>query len=81
LPEWESETMSYRIKSGLEERKRKGYAIGRQFGSKESKEKFLQKYGKVIKKLEEGYSIREVAGKYSMSPTTVMKVKQTHATM
>ena len=77
LARMESETLSYRIKSGLEERKRKGFAIGRQFGSTESKDKYLQKYQKVIKKLEEGGSIREVANKFSMSPTTVQKVKTT----
>ncbi len=75
LARMESETMSYRIKSGLSERKRKGYAIGRKFGSSESKEKFLQKHKSIIKQLEKGESIRYIANKLSMSPTTVQKVK------
>jgi DNA invertase Pin-like site-specific DNA recombinase len=78
LARMESENLSYRIKSGLEERKRKGYAVGRQFGSTESKEKYLKKYQKVIKRLEEGSSIREIAAIYSISPTTVQKVKSTY---
>jgi DNA invertase Pin-like site-specific DNA recombinase len=81
LARMESETMSYRIKSGLMERKRKGLALGRQLGSTEDRDKFLNKYKKVIDKLDQGESIRTIAKKLSMSPTTVMKVKQTHAAM
>ncbi len=72
----ESETMSYRIKSGLEERRRKGYSVGRKFGSIESPEKFLSKHKKVTTYLKNGESIRWIATKLKMSPTTVMKVKQ-----
>lgn len=75
LARMESETMSYRIKSGLEERKRKGYAIGRQFGSNETKDKFLTKHKKVVKYLNDSESIRWIANKLSMSPTTIQKVK------
>lgn len=79
LARMESETMSYRIKSGLMERKRKGLALGRQYGSNENREKFLNKYEKVINKLEKGDSIRTIAKKLSMSPTTVLKVKHVYA--
>lgn len=72
----ESETMSYRIKSGLEERRRNGFSVGRKYGSNESSEQFLSKHKKVINYLNKGESIRWIATKLKMSPTTVMKVKQ-----
>ena len=71
----ESEQMSYRIKSGLDERRRNGYAIGRRFGSVESPDDFLTKYKKVITYLNNGESIRWIATKMRISPTTVQKVK------
>jgi len=76
LARMESEQMSYRIKSGLEERKRKGFAVGRKYGSVESREKFLKKHRNVIKYLERGESIRWISNKLAMSPTTVQKVKK-----
>lgn len=71
----ESEQMSYRIKSGLEQRKKNGYAIGRRYGSAESEEAFLAKHKKVVRYLNNGESVRWVATKMSMSPTTVQKVR------
>ncbi len=71
----ESEQMSYRIKSGLEQRKKNGYAIGRRYGSSQSKETFLSKHKKVVSYLNNGESIRWVATKLNMSPTTVQKVR------
>ena len=76
LSRMESEQMSYRIKSGLEERRRQGKAIGRQFGTSEDKERFLDKHKKVISFLKKGESIRWIATKLKMSPTTVQKVKR-----
>jgi DNA invertase Pin-like site-specific DNA recombinase len=67
----ESEQLSYRIKSGLQERKRKGLQIGRQFGTEESREKFLAKHKIVVNYLKQGESIRWIA----TTPTTVQKVK------
>jgi DNA invertase Pin-like site-specific DNA recombinase len=78
LARMESEQMSYRIKSGLQERKRKGLTIGRQYGTKESKEKFLQKHTKVVRYIEKGESIRWISTQLKMSPTTVQKVKTTY---
>jgi len=71
----ESEQMSYRIKSGLDERRRNGYAIGRRYGSVESPDDFLTKHKKVITYLNNGESIRWIATKMRISPTTVQKVK------
>ena len=75
LSRMESEQLSYRIKSGLQERKRQGKSIGRQLGTVEAKEKFLSKHKKVISYLEKGESIRWIATKLKLSPTTVQKVK------
>lgn len=75
----ESETMSYRIKSGLEERRRNGYSVGRKYGSHESPEQFLSKHKRVTTYLNNGESIRWIATKLKMSPTTVVKVKQVMA--
>jgi len=71
----ESEQMSYRIKSGLDERRRNGYAIGRKYGSVEPPDAFLTKYKKVVTYLNNGESIRWIATKMRISPTTVQKVK------
>lgn len=71
----ESEQMSYRIKSGLEQRRKNGYAIGRRYGSAESEEAFLTKHKKVVRYLNNGESIRWIATKLDMSPTTVQKVR------
>ena len=75
LSRMESEQMSYRIKSGLQERKRQGKHVGWQFGTVEDKNKFLSKHKKVISYLEKGESNRWIATKLKMSPTTVQKVK------
>ena len=75
LARMESEQLSYRIKSGIEERKRKGLKNGRQYETKESKEHFLKKHRKVVKYLNDGESIRWISNQLKMSPTTVQKVK------
>ena len=78
LARMESEQLSYRIKSGLQERRRKGFSVGRQFGTKESIEKFHQKplTRRIIKYLNQGESIRWIATKLKVSPTTVQKTKK-----
>ena len=78
LSRMESEQMSYRIKSGLQERRRKGLAIGRQFGTIESREKFLNKHKNVIRYFKKGESIRWIGNKVGMSPTTVQKIKKVY---
>ncbi|MFY0626172.1 MAG: recombinase family protein [Reichenbachiella sp.] len=75
LSRLESENLSFRIKSGLQERKRKGFAIGRQLGSVENEDKFLAKHSRIIKHLNKGESIRWIASHVGASPTTVQKVK------
>ena len=75
LARMESEQLSFRIKSGLQERKRSGKTIGRQLGSVESQDRFLSKHKSVVRYLDKGESIRWIATKLQMSPTTVVKVK------
>lgn len=76
LARMESEQLSYRIKSGLQERKRKGLTIGRKLGSVEPADKVMAKYWNVVRHLKRGESIRWVAAKCQLSPTTVQKVKR-----
>jgi len=75
LARMESEQLSYRIKSGLQERKRKGYTIGRKLGATETTDVFLNKYKDVIKYLKRGESIRWTANQTGKSIATVFKVK------
>lgn len=77
----ESEMLSYRIISGLNERKRKGLKIGRQFNTNETLDKFLNKpiNKKIAKYLKRGESIRWTAKQCDASPTTVQKVKHSMA--
>lgn len=76
LARMESEQLSFRIRSGLQERKRRGFSIGRQIGSTESHDKFIEKHRRVAQYLEKGESIRWIATKLNISPTTVQKVKR-----
>lgn len=75
LARMESEQLSFRIKSGIKERKKKGLTTGRQIGSTETTSSFLAKHKKAVTYLKKGESIRWVATKLKMSPTTVQKVK------
>lgn len=72
----ESENLSYRIKSGIRNRKAKGLHVGRKVESFESKEKFLAKHKKVIKYLNEGLSYNEIQKITRAAPATISKVKK-----
>ena len=74
LARMESERISFRVKSGIEQRKRNGLTVGRRIGSIEKRDVFLEKHKKVIGYLESGESIRWIAAKLRISPTTVQKV-------
>ncbi|WP_162051318.1 recombinase family protein [Pontibacter pamirensis] len=76
LSRLESEQLSYRIKSGLRERKAKGLHVGRKVESTESKDKFLAKYTKVIKLLKLGRSYKEVQAITGTAPATHSKIKK-----
>lgn len=76
LSRLESEQLSYRIKSGLRERKAKGLHVGRKVESQETKEKFLAKHTKAIKLLTTGRSYKEIQAITGASPATISKIKK-----
>jgi DNA invertase Pin-like site-specific DNA recombinase len=71
----ERETLSERIRSGLEEARRKGRALGRPAGSTDSTKKFLAKHGDIIRRLKEGQSVRNTAKITGKGGSTVQRVK------
>lgn len=71
----ERENLSERIKSGLQEAKRKGKSLGRPKGSKVSKTTFLSTHKDVCRKLREGQSIRNTAKITGKGISTVQRVK------
>lgn len=75
LARLESEQMSYRIRSGIRNRKARGLTTGRQVGTVESKEKFLAKHKDIIKYLELGRSYSEMTKLCGCSMSTIRKVK------
>ncbi|RYZ24569.1 MAG: recombinase family protein [Chitinophagaceae bacterium] len=71
----ERETLRDRVISGLENARRKGKVLGRRSGSKQSAEKFLQKYPKAVRRLKEGRSLRETCVLAEVSINTAGKLK------
>ena len=72
----ESENLSYRIKSGIRNRKALGLHTGRKVESSETKEKFLSKHSKVIKLLNLGRSYKEIQAITKTAPATISKIKK-----
>ena len=73
--EMEREQIVYRLTSGRRLAIEKGVKMGRKVGYRLSDKEFLAKYPKVVRKLKEGYSIRETAKVCEVSVSTVQKVK------
>lgn len=71
----EVESLSLRVKSGLAEARRKGRTLGRPKGSGISDTELLDKHTDVIKLLNKGISIRNIAAIVQKIPTTVQKVR------
>jgi DNA invertase Pin-like site-specific DNA recombinase len=76
LSRLESEQLSERIKSGIQERKRKGLHTGRRVGTTESKEKFLAKHKDIQKYLRNGMSYSEIKKLCSCGFSTISKVRE-----
>lgn len=76
VAEMERDTIVFRIKSGLENAKRKGKILGRPEGSSKTPEQFLSENKRVVKELEKGTSIRNTAKICEVSTFTVQKVKK-----
>ncbi len=73
--EMEREQIAYRLNSGRQVAIEKGVKMGRKVGYRLSDKELLAKYPKVVRKLKEGYSIRETAKVCDVSVSTVQKVK------
>ncbi len=71
----ERETLSERIKSGLEEAKRKGRKLGRRPGAAYSDKEFLAKHADIARKIKEGHSVRNTAKITGKGISTVQRVK------
>lgn len=74
--EMEREQLRVRVKSGLENARRKGKTLGRPKGSTQSNKDLLRKYSGLKRDLESGLSLRKAAKLHDVSPTTAQKVKR-----
>lgn len=75
VAQMEREMISERVKSGLENARRKGKTLGRPVGSAQNKAALLEKYPKVRRELKAGLSLRKVAALAGVSVNTVRKVQ------
>ena len=71
----ERETLSERIRSGLDEAKRKGRKLGRPEGSKASTKELLSKHADIVRRLKDGHSVRNTAKITGKGGSTVQRVK------
>ena len=74
--EIERDNIRYRLNSGRELAKVKGVKMGRKVGSVKSRERKQEEYGKVIRSLKAGKSIRDTAAICGVSVSTVQRVKK-----
>lgn len=72
----ETERLSERILSGLEQARRDGKRLGRPPGTKQPKEKLVASFPGVAKDLKSGLSIRQTAAIRKVSADTVQRVKK-----
>lgn len=74
--EIERDNIRYRLNSGRELAKVKGVKMGRKVGSVKSKERKQEEYGKVIRSLKQGKSIRDTAAICGVSVSTTQRIKK-----
>ena len=72
----ERENITYRFNSGRAKYVADGGKLGRKVGSVKSKERKQEEYGKVIRSLKQGKSIRDTAAICGVSVSTVQRVKK-----
>ena len=72
----ERENITYRLNSGRAKYIADGGKLGRRVGSVKSKERKQEEYGKVIRSLRVGKSIRDTAAICGVSVSTVQRVKK-----
>lgn len=71
----EVEVLSARIKSGLEEAKRKGTKLGRPSGTTLEPDELLSKHRDILRHLKAGHSVRHTAKITGKGASTVQRVK------
>lgn len=69
-------TLIERVKSGMATAKKNGKHLGRPMGTTKDKDSKLKEYSKVIKYLNDGYTIRETAKLCDVGTSTVQRVKK-----
>lgn len=72
----ERDDIMKRLNSGRRLAIERGVKMGRKVGSKLSDKEVIAKYPKVVRKLREGYSVRETAAVCGVSASTVQKVSK-----
>ena len=72
----ERENITYRLNSGRAKYIADGGKLGRKIGSVKTKERKQEEYGKVIRSLKQGKSIRDTAAICGVSVSTVQRVKK-----
>lgn len=72
----ERERLIERINSGLDEAKRKGKTLGRPTGTTKSAEKLLKENQQIVRKINEGLSIRDIAKICACGTAKVQRVKK-----
>ena len=75
----ERENITYRLNSGRAKYIADGGKLGRKVGSVKSRERKQEEYGKVIRSLKQGKSIRDTAAICGVSVSTVQRVKKEFA--
>jgi DNA invertase Pin-like site-specific DNA recombinase len=76
IAEMERNRIKERTAEGIKIAKAKGKYRGRKIGSVQSNARLLERHPIIVKKLEKGLSVREVASIVGKSTTTIMKVKK-----
>ncbi|PHR49842.1 MAG: transposase [Fluviicola sp.] len=76
IAEMERNRIKERTKEGITIAKANGKYQGRKLGSTQTTEKMLQRHADVVKKLEKGLTIREIAQITGKSTATIQKVKK-----
>lgn len=72
----ETETLSERTRSGLEEARRKGKRLGRPEGLVKVSSDYIKDYPGVVKDLKAGLTIRQIVATRQISDKTVQRVKK-----
>ena len=72
----ERSNIQFRLQSGRRQYIERGGKMGRPIGSSKSKEQILKEYAEVVRYLEKGYMIKEIALLCKVSTRTVQRVKK-----